>query len=478
MKKTQLIYFLGVLLLAFQWGCEKETEQPELIPDAGSSFTDIENDGYVVSLGAQPAPDGQLGTWRIYMGENGRLEDKHDAQTKFYGEPGETYLLGWELSQGSDYKATTINVSFKPLKPVLLTSVTDTVHNNISLHLNAEAPRFGAEGRWEIISGEGGRIENATDPEAQFIGEAFQQYTVRWVLSYGSKEASVDLNFTTDELRAQAGIDQLDIITSGNNTKFYTLNGFLPAGATGQWEVDQGEFGTVFSPDNPNSLFEGVADSVYSLTWTVDLDGIQAVDTVQVRFRGKWGMWTDPKDGQTYRYAEVNGLEWMAENYNYAVAPGTGSRYYGQSERAVIKDGYPLETEEDRKFYGRMYNWYTAYDATPEGWRLPTYSEFEDLLVHLGGPIYAGEKVKLGGETGIDLNYGGYFDLFSWEDPAIRAVFQGLDEVGVFWTADYQPDKEKSSCYVVIPESEQPGYALLSAYYASVSVRYVREVSN
>ncbi len=35
--------------------------------------------------------------------------------------------------------------------------------------------------------------------------------------------------------------------------------------------------------------------------------------------------------------------------------PGDGSWYYGSAYRGIIEDGYPLETNEDRKKYGRVY---------------------------------------------------------------------------------------------------------------------------
>lgn len=475
MNRTSL-YMVAVLIFTFLWACEKDVAKLQLKPDAGSGFTNVENDGYFVTLGAQAAPEGQEGTWRIYIGENGHFDDVNDPHTNFYGEPGENYLLGWELSRGSEYESSTIDVSFKAMMPVLRTSVVDTVFNNISLHLTAEEPKFGAEGRWEIVNGLGGRIEKADSHQAQFIGLEYEFYTVRWILSYGSKKEYLDLSFTTDVLKADAGVDQVDLIASGDK-KFYNLDAFLPAGSTGKWDVLSGEPASVHNIDNPKSLFEGVADSLYTLTWTVDLDGQTSVDTVDIRFRGKWGVWTDPRDKQTYRFAEINGLEWMAENYNYAYDPGVGSVYYGFADRAVIKTGHAIETEEERKYYGRLYNWYTASDAAPEGWRLPTYIEFEDMLVALGGRFYADPMIKEGGESGLDLVYGGYFDRISGEDPAYRNVFNGMDLYGYYWTADYQEDKEATSAYGVIESSEAPGFALLSAYYASLSVRYVREVS-
>jgi hypothetical protein len=402
-----LLFALVVLLGA----CSKEDDMIILNPDAGSDFLNIENDGYVVKLNAVPAPEGQVGTWHIYIGENGRFDNANDPKTQFYGEPGEKYVLSWELSEGGEYKSESIDVSFKALQPVLFTSVQDTIYNNISLYLKAEAPRFGAKGTWTIVDGNGGQILKADQNEAEFVGIDFEEYTVRWSLTYGSKEVFKEIQFVTDQLKASAGEDNLDIKTSKQgDTKFFTLEGFLPAGASGTWNILNGQNGTVHSKNIDNSLFEGEADTTYTLTWTVNLDAIESVDTVHIRFRGNWGMWTDSRDGQSYRFTEVNNLEWMADNYNYAAEPGTGSWYYGQAERSITKTGYPLETEADRKKYGRVYNYSTAIDYAPEGWRLPTTTEFIEMLISLGGPLFANDKIIEGGDANIELNFPGYFD--------------------------------------------------------------------
>ena len=471
---------LLLVLLVAVGACKKDTNTAAILnPDAGTDFLDIENEGYKATLQAIPAPEGQVGVWRIYMGENGRFDDVNDPKSNFYGEPGEKYVLGWEISQSGEYEAASINVTFKPLNPIILSSHQDTIHNNISMYLNAEAPRFGASGKWSIIYGKDASIINAEKNEAEFIGAKFKEYTLRWTLTYGSKVEFKDIKFLTDELKAYAGEDNLDIETSkAVEEKFFTLEGFLPAGATGKWDILKGQLGTVHSKTVDNSLFEGVADTTYTLSWTVNLNGIESVDTVNVRFRGKWGVWTDYRDGQSYRYTKVGKLDWMADNYNYVAEPGVGSWYYGQAERSIIANGYALETEEDRKKYGRLYDYYAARDSAPEGWRLPTADEFKQLVVDLGGPLYARDQLMVGGSTGIDLNLSGYFEKSSTGDPAFRNVFDGQDKFGMFWLNDYFESAQYASVYDISYSYNEPGvYALRAAFYG-LSVRYVRDVEN
>lgn len=474
---TLKLLFIILCLASVLGSCDKEEESLELHSNPGSSFLDVENDGYVVTLNAEAAPEGQTGSWKIFMGENGSFDDETNPHSNFFGEPGEIYLLGWEVRHGKQYEVANVNVSFKALDPEILTVVEDTLHNNISLHLEAEAPKFGAEGRWEIVDGQGGRIENEQTPNAQFIGNEHERYTLRWILTYGSKNISTDVSFITDELNAQAGVDSLDIKTMKDEFKFYTLEGFLPAGATGRWDIIKGEAGKIHSEDNGNSLFEGVADTLYRLTWKVQLDQWESVDTVSVRFRGKWGMWKDSRDGQSYRFAEINDLEWMADNYNYAVDPGIGSWYYGQAERSLIEDGHALETEEERKRYGRLYDWHTAYNYAPEGWRLPTYEEFNAMLIALGGSIFADESIKEGGDAALELNYPGYLGMSSSSDPAFRNVFKRQEDTGIFWLANYNGYNNYASAFEVTLNGDQPGTGPFPVTFFKFSVRYVRDIA-
>ncbi|MCB9287672.1 MAG: caspase family protein [Lewinellaceae bacterium] len=84
---------------------------------------------------------------------------------------------------------------------------------------------------------------------------------------------------------------------------------------------------------------------------------------------------TDPRDGQTYRTIEINGLRWMAENLNFDV--GEGCWFY---------DDDPKNGEK----YGRLYTWEAAQKACPPGWRLPTDEEWKALANGFGGYVDGG----------------------------------------------------------------------------------------
>lgn len=475
--------------------CSDDESIVSLSPNAGPGFLNVENEGYTVTLAAEEPGEGQNGIWRVYSGQHYKFGNENDPKSTFSGVPGGVYRLGWEVSQGKEYKAETITVSFKPLIASIAKNVADTLFNNVSVELEAHPARFGAIGHWEIVSGDGGRIENADNHKAQFIGREGTNYELDWTLSYASPDDNTfdvqdvkSISFHTDTLRANAGDDNLDIITAKEvSIKYTNLNAFLPAGGTGTWTLLGSTDGAILAYDDASSVFKGTADQTYQLLWTVQVDDYLAADTLEIRFRGQWGMWTDSRDNQSYRFIEVNGLEWMADNYNYYSTPYTGgvhpyteyicSWYYGQTLRAQIVDGVPVEGEEARSLYGRLYNYYAALFDAPEGWRLPTKDEYLALGGYLSSKGLSTDELMVGGKAGLDLVYGGSI-AYSNDRPDQKDLFAEQGITGYYLTSDYDAERFGTIGIGISENFGSLAQIPMSAFFTGISVRYVRDVTN
>lgn len=96
---------------------------------------------------------------------------------------------------------------------------------------------------------------------------------------------------------------------------------------------------------------------------------IDSCDFIDERF-------VDPRDGKSYRYTDIGGVRWMGDNLNYSTA---NSWCYDDDEANCDRDG-------------RLYTFESAQNACPDGWRLPTKKEWDDMVVEIG--VNPGNKMK------------------------------------------------------------------------------------
>lgn len=149
------------------------------------------------------------------------------------------------------------------------------------------------------------------------------------------------------------------------------------------------------------------------------------------------GVFTDIRDGRTYRWVRYGNLEWMADNFAYNTGASTTSGIYLDAEDY---EGNPSDTSNVFK-YGRLYSLQGALDACPDGWRLPTDEDWQNLEIILGMSRGEASSLEWRGNTAysmltmkgdtcaLNLLLGGYFTTHTvaatpgWRFKGARAFY-------------------------------------------------------
>ena len=162
-------------------------------------------------------------------------------------------------------------------------------------------------------------------------------------------------------------------------------------------------------------------------------------------------------DGNVYQTIKIGTQVWMAENLKVA--------HYRNGEEIETTTPVVLNVSEqtlpfqwdysDKVFfkekdsiYGRLYNWYAVRDPRnicPNGWHIPTESEWATLIDSLGGQLIAGGKMKMTGTIYWESPNLGATDKigFSAVPGGIRyangGLFQYIGKECNYWTSPLDP---------------------------------------
>lgn len=153
-------------------------------------------------------------------------------------------------------------------------------------------------------------------------------------------------------------------------------------------------------------------------------------DTTQTSAPTETGTWTDERDNTTYGWVRYGNLDWTTENLSYLPAEGETQPDITPVSAGSYDDGV---ASSYYAAFGLLYDHEAALAAVPDGWRLPTQADWDDLSRQCGGDI----------RTAINLQLGGYYLDDSY--------FQQLHDVkyftyiyGFYWTADTDESKTES----------------------------------
>ncbi len=135
----------------------------------------------------------------------------------------------------------------------------------------------------------------------------------------------------------------------------------------------------------------------------------------------------DPRDGNSYRTIKIAGVTWMAENLKYN-GSGNGTRWFDNDQN-------------NKSRYGALYDWKTAMKACPDGWHLPSGSEYRTLLNHF--EIEEAWEKEESGPASFRIQLAGMQDY--------EGTFTEMDESGYYWTStEYDKDEAEYFSYMML----------------------------
>lgn len=170
----------------------------------------------------------------------------------------------------------------------------------------------------------------------------------------------------------------------------------------------------------------------------------------------------DLRDGREYSTVKIGEDWWMAENFRYET--DNGSIYYNELDSLGL-------------VYGRLYTLDAARDSAPEGWHLPTDEDWINLELFLGinndvintegsRSHYIGDLLKVGGGTGFNALYGGYYNT-------IVGRCGHIYQEAHFWTSTYNQDDQ--AIIRIISKFDGGIMRLATLFHSGCSVRYVMD---
>ena len=137
-------------------------------------------------------------------------------------------------------------------------------------------------------------------------------------------------------------------------------------------------------------------------------------------------VFTDKRDGNTYRTVTINNKTWMAENLRFRTK--SGSVYYDNDHNNGLE-------------YGLLYDWKTAKSVCPAGWYLPSGEEFRELSDHF--QHNESWRKQKGDTLSFNIQLGGFQDH--------EGTFSEMNESAYYWSSnEYDKQSAEYFSYLII----------------------------
>ncbi|MCU0440426.1 MAG: IPT/TIG domain-containing protein [Raineya sp.] len=146
----------------------------------------------------------------------------------------------------------------------------------------------------------------------------------------------------------------------------------------------------------------------------------------------------DPRDNQEYGQTFVGTQWWMTNNLNWDTWEAFTKDYCYQDNL----------TKCDEK--GRLYIWPVSsafnINVCPQGWRLPSETDFKVLITNLGDSINAKTAMLANGSSGLDVLYTGIREL--------NGTYSNENTATMFWTVSEVNTSQAKALSITESQSE------------------------
>ena len=202
------------------------------------------------------------------------------------------------------------------------------------------------------------------------------------------------------------------------------------------------------------------------------------IEAIKCRYCNEWLQKEENNvtdiDGNIYNTIKIGNQIWMAENLmvtHYRNGDAIPHLYSDRDWGIKNRAGYcnVRNDENNVKPYGRFYNRYSIEDVrkiAPEGWDVPSRSEWDELVEYLGGDKIAGGKLKSTDRIWDEPNTGATNEIgFNALPSGCRGDNGRFDRIGnhcTFWSSTEAIDEDpffselwcrEAFCYTIAPAS-------------------------
>ena len=162
-----------------------------------------------------------------------------------------------------------------------------------------------------------------------------------------------------------------------------------------------------------------------------------------------YGIFVDTVDGTVYRTLQMGDQIWLADNINRGqMVPGSADQQDNGITEKYCYDDNPVLCEK----YGGLYQWQEAMQYStgesaqgicPEGWHIPSDSEWKILEMYLGMTREASNDLLWRGiDQGLVLQPDGTsgFEALRGGNRFVTGTFNQIGHTGYFWTSTMAED--------------------------------------